>query len=464
VSALHERYAKDLRRIARVLCYHHHAVGAWSEALTWGLAAAEDDLALHANDAADASLVRALDAADRLRDGDEPPPTADLARLDALRGALYVRLGRYADAGELLVRAIGRLEGRGPMRVDALLDLAQCNLGRGEMERALATARDAVKLAIEAADGTRALAASVQTASYLTRLGRLTEAEETLRAALDGAPTDPGLVTRSQALRELSWIATKRGAFSVAEARGREALELARAASDPMAQHAALSALAAAYDEGGDPAAALPFEKEALAIARALSLRRREGIDLANMGEAHLSLGHVALAEQHFREALAIFQEIGDRACEGDCRVNVGRALLARGNRAAAIAMLDRGRKLCESTGRAEYAGLALVTLGEAHRGLGDLAKAGAAFEDAHRLFAQQGSHYLWRASVGLARVALAQGRRDEALSRAEEGRGRLLAQRSTLAPGSSSEALDRSLAEIAQLLEQITTPAPGPG
>jgi len=462
VSALHERYAKHLRRIARVLCYHHHAVGAWAEALAWGLTAAEDDLALHANDAADASLERARVAAQRLRDGGESPSDAELARLDAVGGALYVRLGRFADAGELLTRAVARLDAH--PGIDALLDLAHSHLGRGDIERALATARQAEVNATSAGEKSRTLASRVLCASCLTRLGRVAEAEDTLGRALDEAPPDVLLATRAQALRELSWIATKRGAFALAEARARESLELARTAGDPMAQHAALSALAAAYDEGGDPASALPYETEALRISRALSLRRREAIDLANIGEAHVSLGHVELAEQHFREALAIFREIGDRACEGDCRVNLGRALLARGSRAAAVAMLERGRKLCESTGRAEYAGLALLHLGDAHGQLGDPAKARAAFTDAHRLFTAQGSHHLWRASMGLARTALADGRRDEALAHAEAARQRLMAQRSTLAPGASTDAVDRSLAEIADLVASLTRPAPGPG
>ncbi len=462
VAALHERYSKDLRRIARVLCYHHLAVGEGAEALAWGLTAAEDDLALQANDAAEASLQRALDAAARLRESGAEPAPADAARLDALCGALYVRLGRFAEASEALMRAIAREDGGGPLRTAALLDLAHCQLGQGDLERALGAAREAAAHALGDADATRALAGRVLAGSCLARLGRTDEAERELRAALDGAG-DAAMGTRAQALRELSFIATKRGDFALGEARARESLELARVARDPLAQHAAVSALAAAYDEGGDAASALPFHREALELSRALSLRRREAIDLANTGEAHMSLGHVALAEQHFREALAIFREMGDRACEGDCRVNLGRALLAKGARTAAVAMLERGRKLCESTGRAEYAGLALLHLGEAYRAQDDLPRATSALHEAHRLFSQQGSHNAWRPLLGLARVALAQRDAGAASAHAHKARDLLQAQRGTVAPGSSTATLDRSLDELTELMKVIAPPRSGP-
>jgi tetratricopeptide (TPR) repeat protein len=464
VAALHERYAKDLRRIARVLCYHHLAVGEHAEALAWGLAAAEDDLALYANDAAETSLQRAREAAARLDEAGEGPAPRDAARLDALTGSLYVRLGRFAEAGDLLARAIARPEGDAALRIGALLDLAHCHLGRGEMDRALAAAGDAAEQAAKEGDATRTLAARAVAGSCLARLGKLNEAESVLRSAIESAGANVALGTKAQALRELSVIATKRGAFALGEARARESLELARMARDPMAQHAAVSALAAAYDEGGDSASALPFHLEALELARALSLRRREGIDLANAGEAHMTLDHVALAEQHFREALAIFREIGDRACEGDCRVNIGRALLARGARGPAVAMLERGRNLCESTGRVEYAGIALYHLGEAHRAEGDLPRAATALGDAHRLFVQQASHNVWRASLGLARVALALGDARAASAHARAAAEMLEGQRGAAAPGSSTATIDRSIVEIADVMARITTLERGPG
>jgi tetratricopeptide (TPR) repeat protein len=447
-----------------VLCYHHLAVGDHTEALAWGLAAAEDDLALYANDAAETSLQRAREAAAHLEETGEGPAPGDAARLDALTGTLYVRLGRFAEASDVLARALARPEGDAALRIGALLDLAHCHLGRGDMDRALAAAGEAASHATKQGDATRTLAARALAGSCLARLGKLNEAEALLRSAIESAGADVALGMKAQALRELSFIATKRGAFALGESRARESLELARMARDPMAQHAAVSALAAAYDEGGDSASALPFHLEALELSRALSLRRREAIDLANTGEAHMALDHVALAEQHFREALAIFREIGDRACEGDCRVNIGRALLARGARGAAVAMLERGRNLCESTGRVEYAGIALYHLGEAHRADGDLTRAASALGEAHRLFVKQASHYVWRSSLGLARVAFAQGDAKAASAHAIEAGKLLEGQRGAAAPGSSTATIDRSLVEIADLIVKITTPGRAPG
>jgi serine/threonine protein kinase/tetratricopeptide (TPR) repeat protein len=457
VLALEELYAKDLRRIARVLCYHHHAVGNFKDALSWGMVAAEDDLALYSNDAAEASLDRARDASARLEEAGEPPAALDAARVDWLTGSLYVRLGRYAEASDRLTRAAANLEPRSSMRIDALLDLTHCYLGRGELERALVASAEAHGASTAMGDSPRAFMARTLTAMCLNRLGKAAAAEATLMAAMETAGSEVPAASRSHALRELSFAATKRGAFAIAEERAREALDLARAANDPVAQHAALGAIGAAYNEGGDPASALPHQLEALKIARTLSLRRREAIELANLGESYMSLGQVALAEQHFREALAIFLEIDDRACEGDCRVNVGRALLASGSRAAAIAMLERGRKLCAATGRVEYAGLADLHIGDAYRAQSDLASAGAHYADALRLFVEQASHHTWRAALGLAHVAHGAGDIATAHSHATDARERLVAQRVTLAIGASTETVDKSLAEIDRVLAETT-------
>ncbi|HEY5243604.1 MAG TPA: hypothetical protein VIJ22_19120, partial [Polyangiaceae bacterium] len=108
--------------------------------------------------------------------------------------------------------------------------------------------------------------------------------------------------------------------------------------------------------------------------------------------------------------------------------------------------------------------GLALYHLGEAHRADGDLPRAAAALGEAHRLFVQQASHNVWRASLGLARVALARGDTKAASEHAREAGEMLEGQRGAAAPGSSTATLDRSLAEIADVMARLTTPGRGPG
>ena len=133
-------------------------------------------------------------------------------------------------------------------------------LGEAGQAAALAQGADALAAAGEAADraakegdATRTLAARVLAGSCLTRLGKMNEAEGVLRSAIESAGPNVALGTKAQALRELSFVATKRGAFALGEARARESLELARRARDPMAQHAAVSALAAATQPRRSP-------------------------------------------------------------------------------------------------------------------------------------------------------------------------------------------------------------------
>jgi serine/threonine protein kinase/tetratricopeptide (TPR) repeat protein len=458
VSALHALYEGDLRRIAPVLAHHHHAVGAWAEALSWGLVAAEDALARSENDAAEASLVRAREAASALASVAQVTPE-DKVRIDRLAGTLYGRIGRFDEAIEHLgrARAGGTGAGSGAQGREILLDLARAHLGRGELDRALALALEASDASTSAgASEPGALAADALAASLLGRMGRGDEAEALLARGIEASAGRAPPAVLSFALREHGVIAAQRGDFTRAEERSRRALELARASGDPAAQYAALSALAAVLGEAGDAAGSVPIHLEALALARTLSLRRREAIELANLGEAELLLGEVTRATERFHEALAIFHEIKDRACEGDVRVNVGRALLASGRRAEAIRMLEQARDICAATGRNEYEGLARFYLGEAHLADGRLDAAEAALLEARDRFLALHSHHVWRADVALSGLARARGDLVAAIEDATRAEGRLAALCAASGPGIDRRLHARSLAEVRTLVASL--------
>ena len=457
-SAVEALYAKDLRRFARLLCYHHHAVGNADAALSWGLLAAEDDLAAHENDGADASLRRARDAARSLTSAGTPAAAMALARLDRLSGALFARVGKPEDAVQHLERAAQATLGdeAWSLHLDARLDLAVAHVGRGDLPRALAEAERAAEIARSRGETARLLTAETLAASCLMRTGRLEDSRVRLEEAIARAEgkVPAGLLAAS--LSNLAFLCVKRGAFADGERSARRALALAKDARDPMAQHGALTALAAVYSEAGDAASAVPLLEQTLVIARALSLRRREGIELANLGEAYVGLGRLAAAQEHFRSALAIFVEIQDRACEGDCRVNLGRALLAEGKSSAAIPMLERGLETCEATGRLEYAGLALVSLGEARRLEADVPRAVEALERARAIFVSQGAHHLWTATLGLSRAHLDAGRLDEAKRFAKLAEAELVTLRASLPEAASHTRVDHDLEDVKSVLRAL--------
>ncbi len=449
VDALHVRYATSLRALSRILCYHHHAVGDFAEALSFGVQAAEDDLRAHDVDRAEASIRRARDAETALRASNSALDRLALAKLDLLEGTVAVRLGQHERARTTLRRALDAAPAE--LRLEARLELAQMYLGTGDIEPALEEASAAIGLARTTGDVGRMQYARIVHAGLLSRVGRVDAAVAELRSVIEelDAGTSPAL--QSTAQRALAWESIKSGAFHDGESHAREALELARRARDPFAEHQALASIAAAFSEGGDSQAAVPFLRDALAISRTLSFRRREAIDLANLGEAQVDLGRFDDALALFKEALAIFVEIGDRACEGDCLVNFGRTLLAIGRVDEAIASLERGRDLCDATGRGEYAALARLQLGDALLARGQRVDAICAIEQAREVFIAQRLHHLWSAEWALARAKTEQPA--EARSHAERAAEELRTLLAQLAPGADAQRSRRSLAKIEQFL-----------
>ena len=450
VTALEALYRDDLDRLAPVLAYHHHAVGDWGDALSWGIRALSEALDRSDNDLAEEMLARAQDAAASATS----VAAADRHRLDYLAGCLYRRLGRLDDATGVLRSAEGA--GDDSLGAAARLELARCHLDRGDLEAALQTARAARRSARQLGERRRELEARMFEASCLLRLGLNQETAgmlERLLADLDDS--DPRSI-HALAHRERAWALLKSGAFDQAQVHAQRALQLAREAGDLLTQHHALSALAVVLGESGDNVGSLPYHRRALELARRLSLRRREAIDLANLGEVFYEACDPDQALDHFRQALAIFVEIGDRACEGDCRVNVGRAMLARGDVTGALAMLERGRTLCETIGRTEYAGIASLQEGEAHLRRGNAEAASEAFARAQDRFAQIDAHHLWRAHFGRARAERAAGRPQPALEFARLAADRVAAQRAQLPAEADNRGFDRAASGVFELLEGL--------
>ncbi len=387
VRALEDVYADRLDRIARALSYHNHAVGSWREALRWGVRAGEEAIARADTDAAEVVLGRAREAAEALHAEGTEPPESDILRLDLLTGSLLLRAGRPTEAKTALASAVAvaQRSGEATMHAEALLEIAQCHVARGKLERAVEVAEEAAKIAGAAGDRARAFAARITAANVLRRLGRTVEAEErfeAIHAILTGS--DPASL-RSLVAQNLAWICTLRGAFEEGGELARQALALARESRDPIAEQQACSVMALWYDETGDHESAIRWHEDSLRLSRSLSLRRREGIDLANIGETYYRLGQFERARSTFEESLTTFVEIGDRACEGDCRVNLGRALLACGESDGAVAMLTAGLRLCEETGRREYAALALLYIGEVNLAAGAIVEAELALTRSRR-------------------------------------------------------------------------------
>ena len=429
-----------------------------AEALAFGLQAAEEALRCQDNEAAELTLRRAQEAADALRQKEAPLSESEALKLSTLSGTLDCRLGRFKRASELLQAASAEAERLGDWiaQTDALFQLAQAQVGLGELEEGAKTAGAASLVARRGQDTERDRTARVLHAAALNRQGRFGEAEKMLEVLLSECDGATSKRIQAQVRKELASIHLKAGAFEEADVGAQAALALARASGDRQVEYEALSTVGVVKMESGQPAAALEPLTGALRLSRALFLRRREAIDLANLGESYFELGNHEQALSHFQEALSIFKEIQDRACEGDCTVNIGRALLSQGKAAEAVSALERGAELCSQTGRAEYWGLASQCLAEAHLGAGRLEEAQLHFEKAERLFFQHWPQQLWKAELGLARVAAAKCQTELGLLYARRAAQRVTELQASLSRIPGAAACLRGASQVLELLRML--------
>jgi hypothetical protein len=174
VDALRELYASDGPRLAGVFAHHFDAIGDWNESLTAGLVAAERSFALYDTDAAQVALGHAVRAANELTIAGTPPRAEQRAKLEFLLGAVDTRLGRTDLAAGRLEHAVELAEGAGlgALAVDGLLELVDCQLGRGQFEPGVAAAQRAIERARALPDWPREAMARVKLSTASTRRSR----------------------------------------------------------------------------------------------------------------------------------------------------------------------------------------------------------------------------------------------------------------------------------------------------
>lgn len=452
-------------RIARVLCYHYHAVEDHEATLQWGLRAAEDTLAHYDHDHAELSLRRALEAAEVLARLGQPVPARSAIDLDRFTGLLYARIGRLEEADAVLQRALEAAEQQRPdrestlQRLDIMLVLAACQHSRGLLEVSLDLGQMALELAEEVGDRERELQARVRTAKAAAAHGQLDSAALLLEPIVDSGPDPTFGPVRALAMADLAFIHTEQGAFDRAHGLAERALALARECGDPQAEYRAISVLGHIHLESADLEVATQHLETALDMARSLSLRRREGVELHHLAICNHQRGEIVEAEARAREALAIFLEIHDLASEGDCRVSLGRILRAAEDpqqQEEALRLLEAGRELCATVGRRVYEGLALLELGMAHTQQGALREAHEQLERASELFGSIDSLHLWRSELALAQLALAEGDRPQAATHARRASQLVDILRSRLGHAIDHEAFDRSVTEVRDILDAL--------
>ncbi|HTJ41620.1 MAG TPA: protein kinase [Kofleriaceae bacterium] len=457
VEALAHVHGDRDDRWAHVFAYHHHAIGAWTLAVAFGVRAAREALGRHDVDSARVAVSRAIDAARRADAERQAIDPADRAGLDLFAGVVDLANGRYDDADLRLARAAEAAAERGlvTLQLEALRQRAEAALARGVLAAAATFADRAAIAALRAGQRAAALEARAVGAAAAIRTGAPDVLAKLDALVADTTPADPPAL-RARILDARAWARMKHGEWAGAQDDADLALDLARAAGDLDVEQQVVTSLSGIRGEAGDRAGGVDHARHALALALRLGDRRREAVARANLAESLTATGAHDEAVQLLSGALGIFVDIGDRASEGDCRVNVGRVLLALGRRGEALAALERGIELCEATGRREYEGIGNLLLGEAHLDAADAEPARAAFARASEVFAEIGFHARWQSELGAARAALLAHDLHAARDLASSAREHLRSQRAQAAPGHDHAALDAGAIEIDALIASL--------
>ena len=229
---------------------------------------------------------------------------------------------------------------------------------------------------------------------YLTGLlaalaGRMTEAEEQLRAALELLETDHNLEIRYTAAGELALALNSSG-------RPEEALpylELARGLSAELGHLAdearLLGNIARAHLTAGRSAEAVRAAEAAIATARVSGNRGCLADAVYQLGIARQGSGAPAAAAERFQEAVGLFRAQQRPSLEGPALARLADCRTELGSPAAAVVLAEQALELgsaldlryCQGLAQAAL-GRALLALGQEYRGTGCLTEARKIFDE----------------------------------------------------------------------------------
>lgn len=342
---------------------HYERGGASALALDYWQRAAEAAAGRYANQQALMHADRALALADQ----------ADLARRYALT-LLRCRVLELLCDREHLQPELGRLQalaeaqGLQAKRCEVLVRRARFCFDGGDIEPALAYARQAVAQAPPDQPAGSATAHAL-VAQCLLRLG------------------DHGQASSVSA----------------------EALRLARLAGDAATEGMILNDMGMRADIAGDHGAAFDCYERALRCHRQVGNRNNEGGTLSNLAYAALVLGEYEAAYAQFELARELFAKIGSLKNEGVTLINMGIARLNQARPGEARALAGRALPMLQAAGDRWAAAAALRLSGQAALALNDGPTAIAQMSASLDLFDAMGMpHLAIEARAGLADAALA--------------------------------------------------------
>ncbi len=294
--------------------------------------------------------------------------------------------------------------------------LGKYELARRQLEEAIVAARRVESLSLEG----RAL---MNLGLVQKNTGELREAERSLRRALQIVTSTSNESSRARCAYNLTTVLVRNGAWNEAlELASSSAVQLQQLGLHGFANTASLVEARVRRLMGGPREAALQL-RTALDGARRLDKPRNVILALEFLGDCDLDLGHAEASRERYREALLLARGQGkatDLVLE--CLRGLAAAELACGEAKTARTLIDESIAIAREQGDTFELGTSLYVLGNVLNGLDESTLATAAFEEARQIGGTIGDdHGLARASLALARRALANNRRVDAMTLAAE-------------------------------------------
>jgi DNA-binding SARP family transcriptional activator/predicted ATPase len=389
---LHRQVGEVLEELyperVEALAYHFDLGEVWDKAVVYGHRAGDRAGAAYANDRAVAHYTRALEALDRQSSDDPSRRFELLLAREAVNDLRGMR--------ELQLEDLGLLEAL----AEALGDDLKC------ATVALRWAGYHTVACDFAASGEMAEVA----VRYASRAG-------------DAKLEAEGHFAQGRAL----WLQAQ---YAPARVCYERALALTRQAGDRLGEARCLHSLGVIHFDLDEYRPALEYHRQALTIRRDLGDRQREAESLNALANVYSSMGEATLSRECYERSLAIKRAIGDRQGEAIALYNLAVGYRDGGEGELARHCCEESLAIARDIGSRRLVAYALTYLGLIAEKLhtsepaspADLAAAEDYYTQALAIRREIGQWALANDSrAGLARVALAQGRIDEALTWIEE-------------------------------------------
>ena len=312
-----------------------------------------------------------------------------------------VEWGLFEIAEPLLVQAQraaqALLDVPGQLRL--VYQLAQVVQKRGDYARAEALAEEGIQLARKQQDHDQLSALLQVYGIVVKKRGKREQAGQALNEALTLARASENAERISALLISLGSLALDYGDAAQAAGAYQEALRIARERGEQAQIAAALQGLAHAALRQGEYQQARAWLEEGLEIARHLGTRERIIGLLVNLGSVVLIQGGLSEAERIFTEGLALAQQIGYHDVIGILQMNLGVIATRSGRYQEAYAIFKEALALAEAQGYRERYPPVLLSLAETALMEGDVRQAEGWVEKGMKVAQEfQQTHFLSRA------------------------------------------------------------------